>query len=138
MSERRRVAVTGVGLVSPLGVGTETTWSAVLAGESGVGPITQFDAADFDSKIAGEVSDFDPKDFLDVKQVRRTDRFIQLGMAAAQFAMEDAELPVDDIGAHRVGVIVGSGIGGLATIENTYQKDKVIARMQLMNALSFR
>ena len=121
LSERRQVVVTGVGLVSPVGVGTEATWSALVAGESGVGPITQFDAEGFDSRIAGEVPDFEPRDFLDVKQVRRTDRFIQLGMAAAHFAMEDSRLPVEDIGAHRVGVLVGSGIGGLATIEKTHQ-----------------
>ena len=119
MSKRRRVVVTGVGLVSPLGVGTEATWSALTAGQSGIGPITQFDPADYDCRIAGEVSDFDPKDFLDVKQVRRTDRFIQFGLAAAHFAMENSGLPVDDVGAHRVGVLVGSGIGGIATIEAT-------------------
>ena len=119
MSERRRVVVTGVGLVSPLGIGTEATWSALVAGKSGIGPITQFDPADYDSRIAGEVPDFDPKDFLDVKQVRRTDRFIQFGLAAAHFAMEDSGLPVETVGAHRVGVLVGSGIGGIATIETT-------------------
>jgi 3-oxoacyl-[acyl-carrier-protein] synthase II len=119
--ERHRVVVTGVGLVSPLAVGTEETWSALIRGESGIGPITQFDAEGFPSRIAGEVPDFDPKEFLDVKLIRRTDRFIQLGLAAAHYAVEDAQLPFEAIGRDRIGAIVGSGIGGLKTIEATHK-----------------
>ena len=119
--ERQRVVVTGVGLVSPLGVGTEETWSALLRAESGIGPITQFDTDGFPARIAGEVSDFDPKEFCDVKLVRRSDRFIQLGLAAAHFAVEDSQLPFEEIGRHRIGAIVGSGIGGLKTIELTHR-----------------
>jgi 3-oxoacyl-[acyl-carrier-protein] synthase II len=119
--QRHRVVVTGVGLVSPLAVGTEETWSALLRGESGIGPITQFDTEGFPARIAGEVSDFDPKQFCDVKLIRRSDRFIQLGLAAAHFAVEDAQLPFEAIGRHRIGAIVGSGIGGLKTIEETHR-----------------
>ena len=121
MSERRRVVVTGVGLVSPLGVGTEASWSALLSGASGIGPISRFDASDFESRIGGEVPGFEPGDFLDHKLVRRTDRFIQLGLAAAAFAIRDSELPIESLGADRVGVLVGSGIGGIETIEETHK-----------------
>lgn len=117
---RRRVAVTGVGLVSPLAVGTLESWSALLAGKSGIAPIASMDASALETKIAGEVSDFDPKKYLDPKEVRRTDRFIQFGLAAADIAIADADLPVEAIGPDRVGVIVGSGIGGLMTIESTH------------------
>jgi 3-oxoacyl-[acyl-carrier-protein] synthase II len=117
--ERHRVVVTGVGLVSPLAVGTDETWNALVAGKSGIGPITQFDTEGFPARIAGEVSDFDAKDFCDVKLIRRSDRFIQLGLAAAHFAVEDSQLPFEQIGRDRIGAIVGSGIGGLKTIEET-------------------
>ncbi len=117
---RRRVAVTGVGLVSPLAVGTVESWSALLEGKSGIGPIRSMDASALESRIAGEVPDFDPARFLHKKEVRRTDRFIQFGLAAADMAIADAGLPVEAIGPERVGVIVGSGIGGLLTIESTH------------------
>ncbi|MDH3744024.1 MAG: beta-ketoacyl-ACP synthase II [Acidobacteriota bacterium] len=119
---RRRVAVTGVGLVSPLAVGTVESWSALLAGESGIAPIESMDASGFETKIAGEVSDFDPTKYLDKKEARRTDRFIQFGLAGAGIAIADADLPIEKIGRDRVGVIVGSGIGGLMTIEDTHTK----------------
>jgi 3-oxoacyl-[acyl-carrier-protein] synthase II len=117
----RRVVVTGVGLVSPLGVGTTETWSALVSGRSGIGPITAFDAAEFPSRIAGEISGFEPGQFLDSKLIRRSDRFIQLGLAAAHFAVEDSGLPFEEIGRDRIGTIVGSGIGGLSTIEATHR-----------------
>lgn len=116
-SDRRRVAVTGVGLVSPLGVGTEATWQALLECRSGIGPITRFDASDYPSRIAGEVRDFEPEAFLDRKEVRKTDTFIQLALAASQIALEDAGLTIGPANAERVGVIIGSGIGGLPLIE---------------------
>ena len=117
---RRRVVVTGVGLVSPLGVGTEVTWQRLLDGRSGVGPITRFDATDYPSRIAGEVPDFDPLQFLDKKDLKKTDRFIQLALAASQGARDDSGLDIDDDNADRVGVIIGSGIGGLPLIERTH------------------
>lgn len=118
---RRRVAITGVGLVSPLGVGTETTWEGLLAGRSGIGPITRFDATDFTSKIAGEVPDFDPEAFMDRKDARKTDTFIQYALAATTMAMADSGLTIDDSNAERVGVIIGSGIGGLPLIEEMHK-----------------
>ncbi len=121
MSDRRRVVVTGVGLVSPLGVGTAATWEGVLAGRSGIGPITRFDPAPFPSRIAGEVKGFQPELFLEKKDVKKTDAFIQYALAAAQFALEDSRLAIAEVGAERVGVIIGSGIGGLPLIERMHQ-----------------
>jgi 3-oxoacyl-[acyl-carrier-protein] synthase II len=117
----RRVVVTGVGLVSPLGVGTTETWSALISGKSGIGPITAFDTSEFPSRIAGEIPGFEPGQFLDSKLIRRSDRFIQLGLAAAHFAVEDSGLPFEKVGRDRIGAIVGSGIGGLSTIEATHR-----------------
>ncbi len=116
----RRVVVTGVGLVSPLGVGTEVNWQALLAGKSGIGPITRFDATDYPSRIAGEVPGFDPLDYVDKKEVKKSDLFIHFALAAAKFAMEDSGLVVTESNADRVGVIIGSGIGGLPLIEATH------------------
>jgi 3-oxoacyl-[acyl-carrier-protein] synthase II len=114
---KRRVVITGVGLVSPLGVGTRATWDALLAGQSGIGPITRFDASAYESRIAGEVKRFDPTLFLDRKDIKKTDAFIQFGLAASQFALEDAGLEITEENGTRVGVIIGSGIGGLPLIE---------------------
>ncbi len=116
----RRVVVTGVGLVSPLGVGTQITWEALLAGRSGIGRITRFDVGDYACQIAGEVPGFDPEQFLDKKDVKKSDLFIQFALAAAQFAMEDSGLEIDDANADRVGVLIGSGIGGLPLIERMH------------------
>src|SRR5512141_2392628 len=110
---RRRVVVTGLGLVSPVGIGVEESWSALLAGKSGIGPITLFDASTFPSRIAGEVKGFDPEQFMGKKEVRRNDRFIHFAMAAAEMAMKDAGLDMAKEDAERVGCIVGAGIGGL-------------------------
>ncbi|MDH3404264.1 MAG: beta-ketoacyl-ACP synthase II [Acidobacteriota bacterium] len=121
MTNRRRVVVTGVGLVSPLGIGTEVTWQALLAGASGIGPVTQFDASAYPSRIAGEVEDFDPGLYYpDRKEVKKGDRFIHFAMAAAHFAMTASGLEVTAANAARVGVIIGSGIGGLPSIERTH------------------
>lgn len=116
---RRRVVVTGVGLVSPLGVGTGETWQALLAGRSGIGPITRFDTTDFPARIAGEVQGFDPELFMEKKDAKKSDHFIHYALAAAHFAMTDAALEVDPERAARYGVIIGSGIGGLPLIETT-------------------
>src|SRR5882762_10324475 len=114
----RRVVVTGIGLVTPLGIGTKESWQAAIAGKSGVGPITRFDAKDLPSRIAGEVKNFDPSQFMDKKEARRNDLFIQFGLAATDLALKDAGLPTDKPLGERVGVIVGSGMGGLATLED--------------------
>src|SRR5881398_831237 len=116
----RRVVVTGIGLVTPLGTGTKQSWEAAIAGKSGVGPITRFDAKELPSRIAGEVKNFDASQFMDKKEARRNDLFIQFGLAATQLALEDARLPTDKPLGERVGVIVGSGMGGLATLEDTH------------------
>ena len=120
MSESRRVVVTGVGLVSPLGVGTDTTWDALVAGRSGIGPLTRFDASDYTSRIAGQVEDFDPEQYLSVKDVRKTDAFIHYAIAATRFAVDDAGLAIGEDNAERVGVIIGSGIGGLPLMDKTW------------------
>ncbi len=117
---RRRVAVTGLGLISPVGVGTQETWDALMQGVSGIGPITHFDATDFSAKIAGEVKGFEPGAFVPHKEVKKSDRFIHLGLGAAQFAMDDCGLVIDDDNRERVGVDIGSGIGGLPVIETTH------------------
>jgi 3-oxoacyl-[acyl-carrier-protein] synthase II len=113
----RRVVVTGVGVVSPLGTGNRKNWDALVAGKSGVGMITRFDANDFPVQIAGEVKDFNPEDFIEKKEIKKMDLFIQYSLAAAQFAMEDSGLQVTEENAERVGVLVGAGLGGLPTIE---------------------
>jgi 3-oxoacyl-[acyl-carrier-protein] synthase II len=122
VDDDRRVVVTGLGLVTPLGVGTEESWRAALAGRSGVRAISAFDASALPTRIAAEVRDFDDSRFMESKQVRRNDRFIRFALAAAKLAFDDAGLDVDGIARldrDRVGVIVGSGMGGVATIEDT-------------------
>jgi 3-oxoacyl-[acyl-carrier-protein] synthase II len=115
------VVVTGVGLVSPLGIGTEANWEALCAGRSGIGSITRFDAAQFSARIAGEVRGFDPLRFIDKKDVKKMDVFIQYAIAASQFAMDDAGLSVTEDIATRVGVFIASGIGGFSTIEREHK-----------------
>lgn len=117
---RRRVAVTGLGLVSPLGCEVDTCWQAIQAGVSGVRRITRFDPCDHASKIAAEVRDFDVDEFVGKKDRKKMDTFIQYGLGAATRAMEDSGLEIDDQNAERVGVIVGVGIGGLQTIEEAH------------------
>jgi 3-oxoacyl-[acyl-carrier-protein] synthase II len=107
--------------VSPLGVGTAETWDALLAGRSGIGPITRFDTTEYPSRIAGEVRGFDPLDYLDKKEIKKSDIFIHYALAASRFALEDAGLEIDEGNADRVGVIIGSGIGGLPIIESMHQ-----------------
>ncbi|MEM7584820.1 MAG: beta-ketoacyl-ACP synthase II [Acidobacteriota bacterium] len=118
---RRRVVVTGVGLVSPLGIGTEPTWDGLMQGRSGIGPLTRFDASDYPSRIAGEVQGFNPLLYVTSrKDIKKSDTFIHYCLAAAQFAMEDSGFEIDDTNRDRVGVIVGSGIGGLPIIETSH------------------
>ncbi len=113
------MAVTGLGVLSPLGCGVEANWRALLAGRSGIGPITRFATEGMAVQIAGEIPDFDPERWLERRDHKKTDRFIQYGLAAATMAMEDADLVVDEALAPRAGCIVGVGIGGLETIEHT-------------------
>jgi 3-oxoacyl-[acyl-carrier-protein] synthase II len=113
--------VTGVGLVSPLGVGTGANWDALCAGQGGIGPITRFDASQFSAQIAGEVKNFDPQQFIAKKDVKKMDVFIQYAIAASQFAMDDAGLSVTEDIATRVGVFIASGIGGFTTIEREHR-----------------
>jgi 3-oxoacyl-[acyl-carrier-protein] synthase II len=113
--------VTGIGLVSPLGIGTAANWEALCAGRSGIGPITHFDASEFNSQIAGEVKNFDPLQFVNKKDVKKMDVFIQYAIAASQFAMDDAGMSVTEDIAPRVGVFIGSGIGGFSTIEREHK-----------------
>ncbi len=117
----RRVVVTGIGLVSSLGIGTEANWQALLAGRSGIGRITHFDPTAFAAQIAGEVKGFDPLQFLDKKDVKKMDVFIQYAIAASQFAVDDAGLKVTPENADRVGVFIASGIGGFSTIEREHE-----------------
>ncbi|MBF8299794.1 MAG: fabF 2 [Acidobacteria bacterium] len=116
----RRVVITGIGLVSSLGIGTSANWHALLAGTSGVGRITKFDPSEFAAQIAAEVRGFDPLQFIDRKDVKKMDVFIQYAVAASQFAMEDSKLAIGPDNAANVGVFIGSGIGGFATIEREH------------------
>ena len=118
----RRVVVTGVGLVSPLGIGTRETWDGLVAGRSGAGPVTRFDASDFSSRIACEVKGFDPLDYADRRDARKMDTFIQYALAASLFAAEDAGLETPLADPDRVGVVISSGIGGFETIEREHRK----------------
>jgi 3-oxoacyl-[acyl-carrier-protein] synthase II len=116
----KNVVITGLGLVTPLGIGTATTWDNVVAGKSGIGRITRFDPTDYPAQIAGEVKDFEPSDFIDGKEVKKMDRFIHFAVAAARFALEDAGVDWENLSDEerdRSGVVVGAGIGGLPNIE---------------------
>jgi len=117
----RRVVVTGIGLLSPIGIGTEANWQGLRAGRSGVTRITHFDATNFAAQIAGEVKGFDPLQFVEKKEVKKIDVFIQYAIAASQFAMDDSGLRITPANANRVGVFIASGIGGFSTIEREHQ-----------------
>ena len=121
MSNIRRVVVTGIGLVSSLGIGTEANWTGIKAGQSGIGPITKFDTTQFATRIAGEVKNFDPLAFIDKKDVKKMDIFIQYAIAASQFAMDDSGLTITPELSRRVGVFIASGIGGFTTIEREHK-----------------
>ena len=123
--ERRRVVVTGLGLITPLGASVERTWDGLRGGKSGIGPITRFEAGDLETRIAGEVHDFDPLQYMDRKEARRADRFAQFAVATAGQALKDAKLEITPDLAPRVGVIFGSGIGGVETlVDNILAHDK--------------
>jgi 3-oxoacyl-[acyl-carrier-protein] synthase II len=117
----RRVVVTGIGLVSALGIGTSETWKGLLAGQSGVTRITRFDVSGFATQIAAEVQGFDPQAFIEKKDIKKMDLFIQYAIAAAQFAMDDSTLQITADNAPNIGVYIGSGIGGFITIEREHE-----------------
>ena len=116
--KKKRVAVTGVGLVTPCGVGTEETWKNVINGKSGISKITKFDVEKFETKIAGEVKNFNPFDFIEKKEAKRMESFIQFSIAATQFALQQAKIDFDEKLKEKTGVIIGVGLGGLMLIEN--------------------
>ncbi|MGW8247366.1 MAG: beta-ketoacyl-ACP synthase II [Acidiferrobacterales bacterium] len=118
---KRRVVITGIGVLSPVGIGLEQNWTNILAGNSGIRTISLFDATGYPSTVAGEVPDFDVTQYLSPKEAKKMDRFIQLGMAAGIEAVKDSGLEITDANADRIGVHIGSGIGGIGTIENTTQ-----------------
>ena len=119
--KKRRVVVTGVGAVTPLGNNVETTWKNILAGVSGVGPLTRVNADEYPVKVAAELKDFNVEQFIEKKDARKMDRFTHYALAASLMAVEDSGLIINDENAHRVGVWVGSGIGGMETFENQYE-----------------
>ncbi|WP_462408978.1 beta-ketoacyl-ACP synthase II [Neobacillus sp. Marseille-QA0830] len=119
--EKRRVVVTGVGAVTPLGNDVETTWKGILEGKSGVGPLTRVNADEYPAKVAAEVKDFNPELFMDRKDARKMDRFTQFAVASSLMAVKDADLTIDEGNSHRVGVWIGSGIGGMETFEQQFE-----------------
>ena len=115
----RRVVITGVGLITPLGIGVSETWEGLCSGKSGIGEITRFDTTNYKTKIAGEVKNFHPEDFLPTKEAKRTEPFIAYAIATARMAVEDSGLKIDSSNGDRVGVITGCGLGGLGIMERT-------------------
>ncbi len=120
-NSRRRVVVTGIGLISPVGVGIEENWSSLIAGKSGIGPITRFDSSGFPCRIAGEVKNFHPEEFINRKELRKMDLFLQFALGAAHYAVKDAGLTIEPDISSRVGVVMGCGLGGLQTIEDSHK-----------------
>lgn len=118
----KRVVITGMGVISPVGNNIETFWNRIKSGEHGISFIESFDTSDIDVKVAAEIKDFDPTQYIEKKEARRTDRYCQFAVAAALEALKDAGTDFKDIDPYRVGVIVGSGIGGLQTLENEHSK----------------
>lgn len=119
--EKRRVVVTGVGAVTPLGNDVETTWKGIIEGKSGIGPLTRVNADEYPAKVAAQINDFNPETYMDRKDARKMDRFTQYAVASAQMAVEDANLTITDENADRIGVWIGSGIGGMETFEEQYE-----------------
>ena len=119
MSQQRRVVVTGLGILSPLGLDLASSWDGVVNGRSGIGPITHFDASAFPTRIAGEVKGFDPANWIPPKDIKKMDPFVHYGVAASMMAIADAGLEIDESSAERNGVAVGAGIGGLKGIGET-------------------
>lgn len=120
MSTKRRVVITGLGMVAPVGLNVSECWDNILAGRSGIGPITRFDASAFPTRISGAVKGFEPTDYIPAKDVKKMDPFVHYGVAAGIQAIRDAGLEVTEENATRIGVVIGSGIGGLPGIEKGY------------------
>jgi 3-oxoacyl-[acyl-carrier-protein] synthase II len=120
-NQKRRVVITGIGIVTPLGVGKEANWKALLEGRSAISHISRFDTSRFSTRIAGEIKNFDAQQFIDRKEVRKMDLFIQYAIAAAQLAIEDSEIALDKLEGEQTGVYIGSGIGGIGSIEETHR-----------------
>jgi 3-oxoacyl-[acyl-carrier-protein] synthase II len=118
---KRRVVVTGVGAVTPLGNDVETTWKGIIEGKSGIGPLTRVNADEYPAKVAAELKDFNPEVFMDRKEARKMDRFTQYAVASALMAVKDADLTINEENSERVGVWIGSGIGGMETFEQQYE-----------------
>ena len=119
---KSRVVITGLGAITPIGIGKKEFWDALLAGTNGIGRITRFDPTDFDAQIAGEVKDFDPTKYIDKKEAKRMDRCTQFAVSASKLAIEDAKLDLDNEDLDRIGVFVGTGIGGMETMHSQYEK----------------
>lgn len=119
--ERKRVVVTGMGAITPVGTGTENFWRALLDGVNGVGPLTFFDTTDYTTRIAGQINDFDPEKYMERKEAKRMDRFVQLSVAASRMAIEHSGLVIGPDNAERIGVLIGSGIGGSGTWEDQHR-----------------
>ena len=117
----RRIVITGIGLVTPLGHSTEDTWAATVQGQSGIGPITLFDTTDYATKFGGEVHGWDPTKYIEPREAKHLDRFVQFGVVAADLAIADAGLKLSEAESERAGVYIGAGLGGVATIEKTYK-----------------
>jgi 3-oxoacyl-[acyl-carrier-protein] synthase II len=120
--EDKRIVVTGMGVISPLGLDVPTMWQNLVAGRSGIGPVTLFDASEHGSRIAGEAHGFDPLNYMDAKDARRADRFVQFAIAAAGQAMDQSGLVINGKNGHEIGVIVGSGVGGIWTYSEEFEK----------------
>lgn len=118
---KKRVVITGMGTVTPIGTGVENTWKALLEGKSGVGPLTHFDCSEYTTRIAGQINDFNPELYCDRKEAKRMDRFVQLAVAASRMAVEDSGMEIGPDNADRIGVIIGSGIGGTGTWEQQHK-----------------
>lgn len=118
---KKRVVVTGIGAITPVGIGKEEFWQSLLAGKSGIGPITRFDASEYTTRIAGEVKDFEPAKYIDKKEAKRMDRCTQFAVAAARMAFEDSGMDLDKEDRTRIGVVVGTGIGGIDTLHDQYR-----------------
>ncbi|QGG48119.1 beta-ketoacyl-ACP synthase II [Heliorestis convoluta] len=114
----KRVVITGLGVVSPVGIGKESFWNALISGESGIGPVTRFDTSALPTRVAGEVKDFQPTQYLDRKEARRMDRFAQFAVASAKMALEDGKVDQEQVNKERIGVVLGCGIGGMETFED--------------------
>ena len=117
----RRVVVSGIGVISPVGIGKDNFWTSLMAGKSGIGPITHFDPSEYSTRIAGQVNDFVPEDFLDKKEAKRMDRNTQFSIAASKLAIEDAGIDLEKVDKRRAGVIVATGIGGVSTMHDQYE-----------------